>query len=236
MTTDRHGRSRRSPTTSSGDVGVDAKYGVTANLTADLTVNTDFAQVEVDEQQVNLTRFSLFFPEKRDFFLEGPRHLRLRPRRSGRQPATQRRCTPYAVLQPAHRPQRRPRRFRSTSAAASPARSGRFSIGVLNIQTGDEAVSQTPPTNFTVLRAQARHPAPQQRRRDVHQPLRSRRSCPAHRTRPTASTRAFSFFQNVNFGGYYAPVGHRRAERATTTATRAASTTPPIATARSRST
>ena len=47
------------------------KYGVTANLTADLTVNTDFAQVEVDEQQVNLTRFSLLLPEKRDFFLEG---------------------------------------------------------------------------------------------------------------------------------------------------------------------
>ena len=47
-----------------------SKYGVTENLTADLTLNTDFAQVEVDEQQVNLTRFNLFFPEKRDFFLE----------------------------------------------------------------------------------------------------------------------------------------------------------------------
>ena len=47
------------------------KYGVTANLTADLTVNTDFAQVEIDEQQVNLTRFNLFLPEKREFFLEG---------------------------------------------------------------------------------------------------------------------------------------------------------------------
>ena len=40
-------------------------------MTADFTYNTDFAQVEVDEQQVNLTRFSLFFPEKREFFLEG---------------------------------------------------------------------------------------------------------------------------------------------------------------------
>ena len=54
-----------------GDVGVDAKYGITQSLTADLTYNTDFAQVEVDEQQVNLTRFGLFFPEKRDFFMEG---------------------------------------------------------------------------------------------------------------------------------------------------------------------
>ena len=55
----------------SGDGGVDAKYGLTRNLTLDLTWNTDFAQVEADEQQVNLTRFSLFFPEKREFFLEG---------------------------------------------------------------------------------------------------------------------------------------------------------------------
>jgi hypothetical protein len=50
--------------------GVDAKIGLTSSLTLDLTYNTDFAQVEVDEQQVNLTRFNLFFPEKRPFFLE----------------------------------------------------------------------------------------------------------------------------------------------------------------------
>lgn len=50
--------------------GLDLKYGLTNNLIMDLTVNTDFAQVEMDEQQVNLTRFSLFFPEKRTFFLE----------------------------------------------------------------------------------------------------------------------------------------------------------------------
>ena len=54
-----------------GDFGFDVKYGITQNLTVDLTYNTDFAQVEVDEQQVNLTRFRLFFPEKREFFLEG---------------------------------------------------------------------------------------------------------------------------------------------------------------------
>ena len=50
--------------------GMDVKYGVSSGLNLDLTLNTDFAQVEVDEQQVNLTRFPLFFPEKRDFFLE----------------------------------------------------------------------------------------------------------------------------------------------------------------------
>ena len=53
-----------------GDIGMDVKYGVASGLNLDLTLNTDFAQVEVDEQQVNLTRFPLFFPEKRDFFLE----------------------------------------------------------------------------------------------------------------------------------------------------------------------
>lgn len=52
------------------DLGVDLKYGIASGLNLDLTLNTDFAQVEVDEQQVNLTRFPLFFPEKRDFFLE----------------------------------------------------------------------------------------------------------------------------------------------------------------------
>jgi hypothetical protein len=52
------------------ELGADAKIGVTQGLTLDLTYNTDFAQVEVDEQQVDLTRFSLFFPEKRPFFLE----------------------------------------------------------------------------------------------------------------------------------------------------------------------
>src|SRR5437867_5280889 len=53
-----------------GEVGGEVKLGVTPSLTLDLTYNTDFAQVEVDEQRTNLTRFPLFFPEKRPFFLE----------------------------------------------------------------------------------------------------------------------------------------------------------------------
>ncbi|MFC1564739.1 DUF5916 domain-containing protein [candidate division KSB1 bacterium] len=52
------------------DLGLDVKYNVTNNLTLDATVNTDFAQIEADDEQVNLTRFSLFFPEKRRFFQE----------------------------------------------------------------------------------------------------------------------------------------------------------------------
>ncbi len=55
---------------STGEFGADAKFGITPSLTLDLTYNTDFAQVEVDEQRTNLTRFPLFFPEKRPFFLE----------------------------------------------------------------------------------------------------------------------------------------------------------------------
>lgn len=53
------------------NAGIDLKYSITTNLTADLTLNTDFAQVESDQEKINLTRFDLYYPEKRDFFLEG---------------------------------------------------------------------------------------------------------------------------------------------------------------------
>jgi hypothetical protein len=62
--------SQNSSGDASTDIGFDIKYGLTSNLTLDATVNTDFAQVEADVEQVNLTRFPLFFPEKREFFLE----------------------------------------------------------------------------------------------------------------------------------------------------------------------
>jgi len=57
-------------TENNSEVGFDIKYSITPSLTLDATYNTDFAQVEADERQVNLDRFSLFFPEKRPFFLE----------------------------------------------------------------------------------------------------------------------------------------------------------------------
>ncbi len=59
------------------DYGLDVKYGLSAGLNLDLTLNTDFAQAEVDDEQVNLTRFALFFPEKRDFFLENSGQFRI---------------------------------------------------------------------------------------------------------------------------------------------------------------
>ena len=60
-------RTESDPTT---EAGLDLRYSPTSNLALDLTVNTDFAQVEADDQQINLTRFALFFPEKRQFFQE----------------------------------------------------------------------------------------------------------------------------------------------------------------------
>ena len=62
---------QRSSGVYTGSEGLDVFYNVTPRLRANLTINTDFAQTEVDDRQVNLTRFPLFFPEKRDFFLEG---------------------------------------------------------------------------------------------------------------------------------------------------------------------
>jgi hypothetical protein len=64
-------RAPRSSGLFTGSEGLDVFYNVTPRLRANLTINTDFAQTEVDDRQVNLTRFPLFFPEKRDFFLEG---------------------------------------------------------------------------------------------------------------------------------------------------------------------
>ena len=55
--------------------GVDLRYGLTPNMILDLSYNTDFAQVEGDQEEVNLTQFSQFFPEKREFFLEGSQSL-----------------------------------------------------------------------------------------------------------------------------------------------------------------
>ncbi len=61
----------RTPADYNAEAGLDVFYKLTPQLQANLTINTDFAQTEVDDRQVNLTRFPLFFPEKRDFFLEG---------------------------------------------------------------------------------------------------------------------------------------------------------------------
>lgn len=68
--------------TYTGDAGLDLFYGLTPQVNTNLTINTDFAQTEVDDRQVNLTRFPLFFPEKRSFFLDGANNFDSRASRA----------------------------------------------------------------------------------------------------------------------------------------------------------
>jgi hypothetical protein len=132
-----------------GDFGIDMKYGVTPSLTADLTYNTDFAQVEADEQQINLTRFSLFFPEKREFFLEnqgtfqfggvnnngtsggGDAPILFYSRRIGLENGR-----PVAI----------------DGGGRLTGRAGRYTLGVLNIQSSGDEAAQARATNFSVVR------------------------------------------------------------------------------------
>jgi hypothetical protein len=143
------------------DLGLDVKYGLTTGLTLDGTINTDFSQVEADEQQVNLTRFNLLFPEKREFFLENSGIFQFglpstgnssqstgaSPAASGRQnspPDTKLFFSRQIGL--------------SESGASIPilggarvtGRAGRYSIGALNIQQRE--LGPVEATNFTALR------------------------------------------------------------------------------------
>ena len=149
VTTD---RTAAVPFTNAGkaNAGLDFKYGLTRGLTADLTVNTDFAQVEEDVQQVNLTRFSLFFPEKRDFFLEGLGQFAFAGQGGGdRLDGTS--DTPTIFFS---------RSVGLSNGQQVPVRVGGrvtgrargFEIGLLNIQTGEKPEVAAPSTNFTAAR------------------------------------------------------------------------------------
>lgn len=125
------------------DVGGDVKIGLTNELTLDLTVNTDFAQVEADDEQVNLTRFSLFFPEKRQFFQERSGTFDFRVGGSGRVFHSRR-----IGLTDAGRP------VQILGGARLVGRLGGWDLGVLNMQTAD---SETLPSeNFGVVRLKRR--------------------------------------------------------------------------------
>ena len=134
----------------SGDFGIDAKYGITSSMTFDLTYNTDFAQVEIDEQQVNLTRFSLFLPEKREFFLEGQGVFEFAGSGGGsiRRPGGP---IPHVFFS---------RRIGISEGTPVPiqqggrlmGRVGPVSMGLLNIQTEDAQVASAEATNFAVVR------------------------------------------------------------------------------------
>jgi hypothetical protein len=129
-------------------LGFDAKVGVTSTLTLDATVNTDFAQVEADEQQVNLTRFALFFPEKRPFFLENAQTFQL-----GQPQAIDLFFSRRIGISPdgAQIPIR--------GGARLSGKVGHYNVGVLNMQTDSLEDRQTgasiaPSNNFMVARVQ----------------------------------------------------------------------------------
>ena len=191
----------------SADAGLDLKIGITDNLTSDFTFNTDFAQVEVDERQVNLTRFSLFFPEKREFFLEGrgifgfatPGVSRgLGPGGPGGGGGV---SAPTLFFS---------RRIGLEGGAPVPIRGGgrvtgkvgSFDVGALSIQTDDVQGAGIESTNFTVLRL----------RRDVLRRSsvgvifenRSVSAVAPGSNRAYGVDATFSFFDDVNLLGYYA--------------------------------
>ena len=130
------------------DAGVDIKFGVTQGLTADVTYNPDFAQVEADEQQINLTRFNLFFPEKREFFLENQGMFRF----GGAATSGFADDTPVLFYS---------RRIGLDAGQEVPlnaggrltGRVGAFTLGALNIQADGNNAARRPATHFTVLRA-----------------------------------------------------------------------------------
>jgi hypothetical protein len=139
------------------DAGFDAKYGITKGLTADFTYNTDFAQVEEDQQQVNLTRFSLFFPEKRDFFLEGQGifnfgGIQIRTNTTQPRPGNEsEELTPILFFS---------RRIGLAGGLEVPievggrvtGRQGPFQVGALSIKSGRSEEAGVEPTTFNVLR------------------------------------------------------------------------------------
>ena len=128
-----------------GDAGVDVKWGITSSLLLDASYRTDFSQVEADEQQINLTRFSLFFPEKRQFFLESPASFQvglssIESQRRDLIPFFSRRIGLSASGQP-------------TPVIGGVRLTGRpagFGLGLLTMQT-EEAEGQ-PGANYTVAR------------------------------------------------------------------------------------
>ena len=139
------------------ETGLDLKYGVTPNLTADLTFNTDFAQVEADQEQVNLTRFSLFFPEQRPFFLEGASIFDVGiPRPSFRRPP------PLLLFYSRRIGLAEGRSIPILSGGKMTGKIGPYGIGILNVLTNqfeddvmedpEDDIFSEPRTNYSVVR------------------------------------------------------------------------------------
>jgi hypothetical protein len=128
-----------------GTFGGDIFYNLTPQLKSNLTLNTDFAQTEVDDRQVNLTRFPLFFPEKRDFFLEGSGSFDFSREPSGDFTAF---FSRRIGLDARGRPQKIDYGVKLTGQA------GRFDLGVLQLRTADQGDALG--EDFTVARPRRR--------------------------------------------------------------------------------
>ena len=180
--------------------GFDLKYGLSRSLTADFTYNTDFSQVEEDVQQVNLTRFGLLFPEKREFFLEGQGIFLFggAPLRSQWGSNNDVPILFFSRRIGLHENQSVP----VVAGGRLTGKAGGFSIGAISIRTNDKPSANAVATNFNILRL----------KRDVF-----RRSnigiLATHRSRTIAnngSNLAFGidanlqFFQNLAITSYYA--------------------------------
>ena len=151
-----HSKGAQVPSTSLGsryDGGLDLKYGVTSGLTLDLTTRTDFSQVEVDQEQVNLTRFSTFFPERRDFFIENSGSFSFGDvtERNYRMGASLSDFTLFQSRRIGLTNDGRP--ISILGGGRLTGRAGPYELGFMNMQTDDfEATARTPAENFSAVR------------------------------------------------------------------------------------
>ena len=187
----------------SPNAGFDFKYGLTRGLIADATYNTDFAQVEEDVQQVNLTRFSLQFPEKRDFFLEGQGIFAFGGPSSNSGGDNSTSDVPILFFS---------RRIGLSQGQSVPVLAGgrltgtvgKFVVGAVNIQTQDKLSAGAVATSFSVFRL----------KRNVLR--RSNIGFLGTRRTPTAANDGsnlavgadanLAFFRNLTINGYYARI------------------------------
>ncbi|MBA2306309.1 MAG: carbohydrate binding family 9 domain-containing protein [Acidobacteria bacterium] len=184
------------------DVGIETlKVSLTPGLTAELTVNTDFAQAEVDDAVVNLSRFPLFFPEKREFFLEraGIFEFGLGGRRGG---DTERNLQMFFSRRIGLTPDRRP--VPILGGAKVTGRTGGFDVGVLNVQTdsylapGSTDANEVPGSNYTVFRGKRNVLA----RSNVGMFLSNRQSSNGDYNRVVGADANFTVFRNTDIQGF----------------------------------
>ncbi|OFW39113.1 MAG: hypothetical protein A3F70_11230 [Acidobacteria bacterium RIFCSPLOWO2_12_FULL_67_14] len=142
----------------SADAGVDLFYNPTPLLRANLTINTDFAQTEVDQRQVNLTRYSLFFPERRDFFLDGATFFDFgsdsAPQTGNPNAGRQERIIPFFSRRIGLTNRGEPQRIDFGTKITG--QMGAQDVGVLHVRTGEDADADAASEDFTVVRLKRR--------------------------------------------------------------------------------